>query len=128
MGKSRISAQDRTIANAIIRKAKRQVRPGKKVNQVSNTAMVTEEVEDQDEDAKSTISEESSSMPILEIEDEKADGAGTPETDEKPGERDTASPPEARHRLPFMVPQREAFKRSPLKVLPQPTPLPSPGV
>jgi len=131
MGKSRISAQDRTIANAIIRKAKRQVRAGKKVNQVSNTAMVTEEVEDQDEDAKSTISEESNSMPILEIEDEKADGAGTPETDEKPAERDTASPPEARHRLPFMVPQREAtqaFKRSPLKVLPQPTPLPSPGV
>jgi len=131
IGKSRVSAQDRTIANAIIRKAKRQVRAGKKVNQVANTAVVTEEVEDQDEDVKSTISEESNSMPILEIEEEMVDGAETSETDEKPAERDTASPPEARHRLPFMVPQREAtqaFKRSPLKVLPQSTPVSSPGV
>merc|ERR1719446_1618334 len=114
-GRSRISTQDRKIANAVIRKARRK--PKAKGPKKPAELETTEETLDKKEE-KLPIPETNepyTSMPVLEEETSKEDS--TEKREEESGEmadvdmsleRDTESPPEARHRLPLVVAPRES--------------------
>jgi predicted transcriptional regulator len=114
-GRSRISTQDKKIANAVIRKARRK--PKAKGPKKPAELETTEETLDKKEE-KLPIPETNepyTSMPVLEEETSKEDSVEKRE--EESGEmadvdmaleRDTESPPEARHRLPLVVAPRES--------------------
>jgi hypothetical protein len=108
-GRSRISTQDRKIANAVIRKARRK--PKAKGPKKHAELETTEETLDTKLPIPET-NEPYTSMPVLEEETSKEDSM---EKREESGadvdmslERDTESPPEARHRLPLVVAPRES--------------------
>merc|ERR1719158_375070 len=106
-GRTRISTQDRKIANAVIRKARRKPKAkGPKKHAELETA---EEILDKKEETlpiPEMNEAVSSSMPVLDEETEREDsGEIMAEVDM---ERNTESPPEARHRLPLLVAPRES--------------------
>merc|ERR1711971_648751 len=115
-GRSRISTQDRKIANAVIRKARRKPRgKGPKKHTELET---TEETSEKKEEEKLPIQETyepDTSMPVLEEETSREDSMEKREESREemaevdmPLERDTESPLEARHRLPLVVAPRES--------------------
>merc|ERR1711902_23540 len=113
-GRSRISTQDRKIANAVIRKARRK--PKGKGPKKHAELETTEETSDKKEE-KQAIPESNepyTSMPVLEEEPLQEDSVEKREESEEMVEvdmsltRDTESPPEARHRLPLLVAPRES--------------------
>jgi len=113
-GRSRISTQDRKIANAVIRKARRK--PKAKGPKKHAELETTEETSDKKEE-KQAIPESNepyTSMPVLEEEPLQEDSVEKREESEEMVEvdmsltRDTESPPEARHRLPLLVAPRES--------------------
>merc|ERR1712203_185102 len=113
-GRSRISTQDRKIANAVIRKARRK--PKAKGPKKHAELETTEETSDKKEE-KQAIPESNepyTSMPVLEEEPlqedsvEKREESGEMVEVDESLERDTESPPEARHRLPLLVAPRES--------------------
>merc|ERR1712088_879285 len=113
-GRSRISTQDRKIANAVIRKARRK--PKAKGPKKHAERETTEETSDKKEE-KQAIPESNepyTSMPVLEEEPLQEDSVEKREESEEMVEvdesltRDTESPPEARHRLPLLVAPRES--------------------
>jgi len=111
-GRTRISTQDRKIANAVIRKARRKPRAkGPKKHAELET---TEEVSDKKEETQPIpeTNEPVSSMPVLDEETSREDNVEKREDSgeimaEVDMERNTESPPEARHRLPLLVAPRE---------------------
>jgi len=129
-GRSRISTHDRKIASAVIRKARRKTKaksPKKQTELETN-----EEPEKKKEQEKLPESEKKeadmSSMPVLEEEgpckelmEKTEESETTPEMQEPLSlDRDTESPPEARHRLPLVVAPRESTSslRRPLPTRP----------
>ena len=113
-GRSRISTQDRKIANAVIRKARRK--PKAKGPKKHAELETTEETSDKKEE-KQAIPESNepyTSMPVLEEEPlqedsvEKREESGEMVEVDMSLERDTEIPPEARHRLPLLVAPRES--------------------
>merc|ERR1719244_2531274 len=106
-GRSRISTQDRKIANAVIRKARRK--PKAKGPKKPAELETTEELVENKEEGKmpeSAMNEaDMSSMPVLEEEgpckelmEKTEESETTPEMQEALSfDRDTESPPEARH-------------------------------
>merc|ERR1712203_341974 len=114
-GRSRISTQDRKIANAVIRKARRKPKSkGPKKNPEA-----VEETLDKTEEESLPIPEKNESnisMPVLEEEtareEESLERGKDPEEMAEEAvsslERDPASLPEARHRLPLVVAPRES--------------------
>merc|ERR1711971_1237905 len=116
-GRSRISAQDRKIANAVIRKARRK--PKGKGPKKPAELETTEETSEKKEEEKLPIPEKNESnisMPVLEEEtareEESLERGKAPEERAEEAvsslEREPASPPEARHRLPLVVAPRES--------------------
>merc|ERR1712203_526395 len=115
-GRSRISTQDRKIANAVIRKARRK--PKAKGPQKNPDLEAVEETLDKTEEESLPIPEKNESnisMPVLEEEtareeilETSKDPEEMAEEDVSSLERDPASPPEARHRLPLVVAPRES--------------------
>merc|ERR1711971_148995 len=115
-GRSRISTQDRKIANAVIRKARRK--PKGKGPKKPTELETTEETSEKKEEEKLPIQETyepDTSMPVLEEETSREDSVEKREDsrDEMAEvdmslERDTESPLEARHRLPLVVAPRES--------------------
>merc|ERR1719278_1824544 len=115
-GRSRISTQDRKIANAVIRKARRKPK-AKGPKKHAEFEMTEETLGKKEEELAIPETNEtytSNSMPVLEEETSKEDSE---EKREESGEmadvnmsleRDTESPPEARHRLPLVVAPRES--------------------
>jgi len=115
-GRSRISTQDRKIANAVIRKARRKPK-AKGPKKHAEFEMTEETLGKKEEELAIPETNEtytSNSMPVLEEETSKEDSE---EKREQSGEmadvnmsleRDTESPPEARHRLPLVVAPRES--------------------
>merc|ERR1719367_2529802 len=111
-GRSRISTQDRKIASAVIRKARRKPKAkGPKKHAELETA---EEILDKKEETQpipETNEAVSSSMPVLDEEISREDNVekreDSGEMAEVDMERNTESPPEARHRLPLLVAPRE---------------------
>merc|ERR1711899_92497 len=111
-GRSRISTQDRKIASAVIRKARRKTK--------ARSPKKQPESEKKEADM--------SSMPVLEEEGpckelmEKTEDSETTSVMQEPLslDRDTESPPEARHRLPLVVAPREptSSHRRPLPTRP----------
>jgi len=115
-GRSRISTQDRKIANAVIRKARRKpkAKGPKKHAEFEMTEETLGKKEEELEIPETNETYTSNSMPVLEEENSKEDSE---EKREQSGEmadvnmsleRDTESPPEARHRLPLVVAPRES--------------------
>jgi len=111
-GRTRISTQDRKIANAVIRKARRKPKAkGPKKNAEFET---TEEILEKKEEAVPILetNEPVTSMPVLDEETLREDGVerreDSGEMAEVDMERNTESPPEARHRLPLLVAPRES--------------------
>merc|ERR1719285_316368 len=112
-GRSRISTQDRKIASAVIRKARRKTKAKSPKKQTE--LETTEEPIENKEEGKMPESEKKeadmSSMPVLEVEGpckelmEKTEESETTQEMQEPLslDRDTESPPEARHRLPLVV-------------------------
>merc|ERR1712192_286141 len=108
-GRSRISTQDRKIANAVIRKARRKPKgKGPKKPAELETTEDTSEKKEEEKLPIQEIYEPDTSMPVLEEEISREDRM---EKREESGstreemaevdlslERDTESPPEARHR------------------------------
>jgi len=129
-GKSRISTADRKIANAVIRKARRK--PKAKGPKKPAELETTEETLDKKEEENLPIpetNEPDTSMPVLEEETSREDrmekreeSGSTMETAEVDMslERDTESPPEARHRLPLVVAPRESTTSLRRPMLPRP--------
>merc|ERR1711902_240781 len=113
-GRSRISTQDRKIANAVIRKARRK--PKAKGPKKHAELETTEETSDKKEEKQAIpeLNEPYTSMPVLEEEPLQEDSVEKREESEEMVEvdmsltRDTESPPEARHRLPLLVAPRES--------------------
>merc|ERR1711936_1432651 len=106
-GRSRISTQDRKIASAVIRKARRKTKAKSPKKQTEPET--TEELVENKEEGK---------MPEPE---KKEESETTPEMQEPLSlDRDTESPPEARHRLPLVVAPRESTSslRRPLPMRP----------
>merc|ERR1712192_109103 len=118
-GKSRISTQDRKIANAVIRKARRKPKGKgpKKPAELETTEETLEKKEEENLPIQETY-EPDTSMPVLEEETsrevsvEKREESGSTREEmaevDLSLERDTESPPEARHRLPLVVAPRES--------------------
>merc|ERR1711971_1450087 len=116
-GRSRISTQDRKIANAVIRKARRKPK-GKGPKKPAELETNEETSEKKKEEEKLPIQdtyEPDTSMPVLEEETSREHSVEKrEESREEMGEvdmsleRDTESPPEARHRLPLVVAPRES--------------------
>merc|ERR1711971_500511 len=115
-GRSRISTQDRKIANAVIRKARRKPKGKgpKKPPELETTEETSEKKEEENLPIPDTY-EPDTSMPVLEEETSREDSVEKREgSKEEMGEvdmsleRDTESPPEARHRLPLVVAPRES--------------------
>merc|ERR1711936_159964 len=112
--RSRISTQDRKIANAVIRKARRK--PKSKGPKKNPDLEAVEETLDKTEEESLPIPEKNESnisMPVLEEEtarEEESLERGKEMAEEAVSslERDSASPPEARHRLPLVVAPRES--------------------
>ena len=116
-GRSRISTQDRKIASAVIRKARRKTKA--KSPKKHTELETTEEPVENKEEGKMPESEKKeadmSSMPVLEEEGqcqepmEKSEESDTTSEMQEPIslDRDTESRPEARHRLPLVVAPRE---------------------
>merc|ERR1712107_92358 len=114
-GRSRISTQDRKIASAVIRKARRKTKAKspKKQTELETTEEPVENKEEGKMPESAKNDTDMSSMPVLEEEGpcqepmEKSEESET--TPEMPLslDRDTESPPEARHRLPLVVAPRE---------------------
>jgi len=129
-GKSRISTADRKIANAVIRKARRK--PKAKGPKKPAELETTEETLDKKEEENLPIpetNEPETSMPVLEEEtsredsmEQRKESGSTMETAEVDMllERDTESPPEARHRLPLVVAPRESTTSLRRPMLPRP--------
>merc|ERR1719285_820568 len=129
-GRSRISTQDRKIASAVIRKARRKTKAKSPKKQTElETTEEPEENKEQEKLPESAKKEaDMSSMPVLEEEgpgkeliEKTEDSETTPEMQEPlPLDRDTESPPEARHRLPLVVAPRESTSslRRPLPTRP----------
>merc|ERR1711899_357115 len=129
-GRSRISTQDRKIASAVIRKARRKTKAKSPKKQTE--LEITEELVENKEQEKLPESEKKeadmSSMPVLEEEgqckelmEKTEESETTPEMQESLSlDRDTESPPEARHRLPLVVAPRESTSslRRPLPTRP----------
>ena len=119
-GKSRISTQDRKIANAVIRKARRKPKGKgpKKPTELETTEETSEKKEEEENLPIQETYEPDTSMPVLEEETSKEDSMEKREESESTREemaevdmsleRDTESPPEARHRLPLVVAPRES--------------------
>ena len=116
-GRSRISTQDRKIANAVIRKARRK--PKSKGPKKNPDFEAVEETLDKTEEESLPIPEKNESnisMPVLEEEtareEESLERGKDPEEMAEEAvsslEREPASPPEARHRLPLVVAPRES--------------------
>merc|ERR1711963_390372 len=116
-GRSRISTQDRKIASAVIRKARRKTKAKSPKKQTEPET--TEEPVENKEEGKMPESAKNeadmTSMPVLEEEGpseelmEKTEESETISEMQEPLslDRDTESPPEARHRLPLVVAPRE---------------------
>merc|ERR1712211_45838 len=116
-GRSRISTHDRKIASAVIRKARRKTKAKSPKKQTE--LETTEKLVENKEEGKMPVSEKKeadmSSMPVLEEEgpckvlmEKTEESETTPEMQEPLSlDRDTESPPEARHRLPLVVAPRE---------------------
>jgi len=129
-GRSRISTQDRKIASAVIRKARRKTKAKspKKQTELETTEETVENKEQEKLPEPEKKERDISSMPVLEEEGpckeliEKTEESETsPEMQEPLSlDRDTESPPEARHRLPLVVAPRESTSslRRPLPTRP----------
>merc|ERR1719285_1364674 len=117
-GRSRISTQDRKIASAVIRKARRKTKAKSPKKQTElETTEEPEENKEQEKLPESAKKEaDMSSMPVLEEEGpckelmEKTEESETTSEMQEPLslDMDTESPPEARHRLPLVVVPRES--------------------
>merc|ERR1711928_60151 len=119
-GKSRISTQDRKIANAVIRKARRKPKGKgpKKPTELETTEETSEKKEEEENLPIQETYEPDTSMPVLEEDNSKEDSMEKREESESTREdmaevdmsleQDTESPPEARHRLPLVVAPRES--------------------
>merc|ERR1719229_843937 len=117
-GRSRISTQDRKIASAVIRKARRKTKAKspKKHTELETTEEPVENKEEGKKPESAKNEADMNSMPVLEEESpckelvEKTEESEiTPEMQEALSlDRDTESPPEARHRLPLVVAPRES--------------------
>merc|ERR1712190_13613 len=129
-GRSRISTQDRKIASAVIRKARRKTKaksPKKQTELEPTEATVKNKKEEKLPESEKKV-RDISSMPVLEGEDpckelmEKTEDSETTSKMQDPLslDRDTESPPEARHRLPLVVAPRESTSslRRPLPTRP----------
>merc|ERR1719210_2711954 len=116
-GRSRISTQDRKIASAVIRKARRKTKAKspKKQTELETTEKLVENKEEGKMPESEKKEADMSSMPVLEEEgpckelvEKTEESETTPEMQEPLSlDRDTESPPEARHRLPLVVAPRE---------------------
>merc|ERR1711874_104152 len=117
-GRSRISTQDRKIASAVIRKARRKTKAKspKKQTELETTEETVENKEQEKLPEPEVKETDISSMPVLEEEGpckelmEKTEESETTSEMQEPLslDRDTESPPEARHRLPLVVAPRES--------------------
>merc|ERR1711874_599442 len=129
-GRSRISTQDRKIASAVIRKARRKTKAKspKKQTEPETTEELVENKEEGQMPETAKKEADMSSMPVLEEEGpckelmEKTEESETTSEMQEPLslDRDTESPPEARHRLPLVVAPRESTSslRRPLPTRP----------
>merc|ERR1712217_583395 len=129
-GRSRISTQDRKIASAVIRKARRKTiaKSPKKHTELETTEEPVENKEEGQMPETAKNEADMSSMPVLEDEGpcrvlmEKTEESETTSEMQEPLslDRDTESPPEARHRLPLVVAPREptSSHRRPLPTRP----------
>merc|ERR1712203_672641 len=129
-GRSRISTHDRKIASAVIRKARRKTK-AKSPKKHTELETIEEplEIKEEGKMLESAKNEaDTSSMPVLEEEgpckelvEKTEESEITPEMQEALSlDRDTESPPEARHRLPLVVAPRESTSslRRPLPTRP----------
>merc|ERR1712088_770528 len=117
-GRSRISTHDRKIASAVIRKARRKTKAKspKKHTELETTEELVENREQEKLPEPEKKEADMSSMPVLEVEgpckepmEKTEESETTPEMQEPLSlDRDTESPPEARHRLPLVVAPRES--------------------
>merc|ERR1712158_250965 len=129
-GRARISTHDRKIASAVIRKARRKTKAKspKKQTELETTEEPVENKEEGKMPESAKNEADMNSMPVLEEEgpckelmEKTEDSETTPEMQEPlPLDRDTESPPEARHRLPLVVAPRESTSslRRPLPTRP----------
>merc|ERR1712203_996048 len=129
-GRSGISTQDRKIASAVIRKARRKTKAkSPKKHTEPETIEEPLEIKEEGKMLESAKNEaDTSSMPVLEEEgpckelvEKTEESEITPEMQEALSlDRDTESPPEARHRLPLVVAPRESTSslRRPLPTRP----------
>merc|ERR1712217_25736 len=129
-GRSRISTHDRKIASAVIRKARRKTKAKspKKQTEPETTEELVENKEEGKMPESAKKEADMSSMPVFEEEGpckelmEKTEESETTSEMQEPLslDRDTESPPEARHRLPLVVAPREptSSHRRPLPTRP----------